>query len=102
MSRFVLLFAVVTAFAGFLRPALAGDAVLEDTKARKLYLTKCAKCHKLYEPKKYSDADWEKWMGKMTKKSKLNSAQTELLTRYLETLRNETNATNHLMPQPPK
>ena len=55
--------------------------------ARKLAVTKCAKCHKFYEPQDYSETDWRAWMEKMNRKSKLKPAQAELLLRYMETLR---------------
>ena len=54
---------------------------------QKLYLTKCAKCHELYDPKEYSDADWELWMNKMKRKSKLKPDQFELIYNYTEKLR---------------
>ena len=64
----------------------AGD---ETTVARRLYISKCAKCHKFYDPAKYSDEDWEKWMGKMSKKAKLTPEQAKALSRYIEnTFRN--------------
>jgi hypothetical protein len=56
----------------------------EEAKARKLYLTKCAKCHKLYDPTRYTDKDWEVWMGKMTSKAKLSRSQAQLLSNYIE------------------
>ena len=55
--------------------------------ARKLYVLKCAKCHELYDPKKYSDADWEMWMNKMKKKSKLKPEQFGAIRAYTEKLR---------------
>ena len=55
--------------------------------AEKLYVLKCAKCHELYDPKKYSDADWNFWMIKMRKKSKLKPDQFDLILSYTETLR---------------
>jgi len=60
---------------------LAGD---EPTAARKLYLAKCAKCHKLYDPATYSDEEWSKWMTKMTRKAKLTPEQAQKLSRYIE------------------
>jgi hypothetical protein len=50
-------------------------------------VAKCAKCHKFYEPKNYSDADWEVWMGKMSRRSKLKADQEEALKRYLDDYR---------------
>lgn len=68
--------------------ALAGARAAElsptERKAAKdLYEIKCAKCHKFYEPTAYSPTEWDDWMKKMSRKSKLKPAQEELLTRYL-------------------
>ena len=51
--------------------------------ARKLYLGKCAKCHKLYDPAKYSDRNWDLWFGKMSKKAKLTANEQRLLSDYI-------------------
>ena len=61
---------------------------LETVTARKMYFAKCAKCHELYNPKVYSDAEWDSWIKKMGKKSKLKPAQLQLLVRYTDALRN--------------
>ena len=75
---------------------LAGTAVLatrlsagdftpeEEARAKKIYVGKCAKCHKFYEPRAYTDADWRRWMIVMGNKSKLKEADAELLNRYLD------------------
>lgn len=65
----------------------AGITGPELAAAKKLYLTKCAKCHKLYDPVNYPDEDWDRWMLKMAKKAKLKPAQAEAVARYAETLR---------------
>jgi Dihaem cytochrome c len=58
----------------------------QDAKAaRKLYTSKCARCHKLYDPANYSDTEWRTWMDKMNRKAKLKPDQVELLSRYLDT-----------------
>ncbi len=59
----------------------------EISRARKIYVTKCAKCHRFYDPEEYSDSDWEKWMKSMAEKSKLKPEQEALLTRYLKAYR---------------
>ncbi len=59
----------------------------EMTEARRIYVAKCAKCHKFYEPKSYNDADWQKWMDSMSRKSKLKADQEDLLKRYLQAYR---------------
>lgn len=72
-----------------LSAALAGAEPLTPPQlkaARKLYTTKCAKCHQLYDPKSYSQAEWQAWVQKMSRKAKLKPDQEELLFRYWETL----------------
>jgi len=59
----------------------------DSTAARKIYVAKCAKCHRFYEPKSYAEPDWRVWMEKMNAKSKLKPAQAELLNRYLDAYR---------------
>ena len=59
----------------------------EVAAARKMYVAKCAKCHKFYEPTNYSGPDWGTWMEKMSVKSKLKGEQASLLTRYLDAYR---------------
>ena len=70
--------------AGCSGPASTTDGQDEMAQARKLYVAKCAKCHKMYDPAKYSDEEWQKWMTKMTRKSKLKPEQAEMLSRYIE------------------
>jgi len=82
-ALFVLL--VVLTFSGCAQSPPEPDIPLTGPEAgRKLYVAKCAKCHKLYDPAKYSDAEWSKWMGKMTKKAKLTPEQTALLATYVD------------------
>ena len=70
-------------------PAARADELTgkDITAARKIYVAKCAKCHRFYEPTNYSEPDWRVWMEKMNAKSKLKAAQAELLNRYLDTYR---------------
>jgi cytochrome c553 len=82
---FVLLFALLSAAAS---PAAAEQLTTNEAAgARKLYVAKCAKCHKFHEPKNYTDADWEVWIGKMSRRSKLKANQEQVLKRYLEDYR---------------
>jgi cytochrome c553 len=76
------------ALAVFAQPAFAGELTLKErAAARKVYVAKCAKCHKFYEPRNYSEADWGLWMDKMSRKSKLSAEQEALLKRYLNAYR---------------
>jgi hypothetical protein len=65
----------------------AGLSPQELSVASKLYINKCIRCHKSYEPKAYSNDQWDLWMGKMSKKAHLASAQESLLRRYLAAYR---------------
>ena len=70
-------------------PAESADQLTakEISTARKIYVAKCAKCHRFYEPANYSEPDWRTWMEKMSKKSKLEEEQARLLTQYLAAYR---------------
>ena len=63
----------------------SGDLSSEEAKAaRKLYIGKCAKCHKLYDPGRYTDPQWDRWMKRMGDKARLKPDQRELLARYIQ------------------
>ena len=69
-------------------PARAAELSAKEIKdAKKIYTSKCAKCHKFYDPAAYDQSEWDEWMQKMRKKSKLKPDQYELLSRYLDTVR---------------
>jgi cytochrome c5 len=84
---FLLLSAILAAWNIEAADPAAPLSAQETRSAQKLYNTKCAKCHKFYNPDHYSAEDWKMWMEKMGKKSKLKPPQYELLSRYLETFR---------------
>jgi len=72
-----------------------GNGKLKDrqwAEARNLYLSRCTSCHRLYDPRNYSDDEWKLWMAKMSRKAKLDPNQKELLYRYLEDYRAVTTA----------
>ncbi len=65
----------------------AGLTVEDVHNATKLYVTKCARCHKFYEPSVYHQAEWNDWMRTMSKKSRLKQDEDWLLSRYLNVIR---------------
>lgn len=71
------------------QPVASADELTakEIASAQKIYVAKCAKCHRFYEPTNYAESDWRTWMEKMNKKSKLKEEQASLLTRYLDAYR---------------
>jgi hypothetical protein len=85
MSKLCLWFAALAVAC----PAAHADelAAKEIAAAQRIYVAKCAKCHRFYEPTNYSEPDWRAWMEKMNRKSKLNGEQAGLLARYLDVYR---------------
>ena len=82
-------------------PAKDAGVPQDETKAgRKLYVAKCAKCHKFYEPANYSDEEWQVWMKKMSKKSKLKPEQEAMLSRYIEETFRPAGKTNNPASRP--
>ncbi len=67
----------------------SGFSEVDRKKANDLYLTKCTKCHKLYDPKSYNDEQWDGWMKKMKKKAHLSGEQDALIRQYLDSLRSQ-------------
>jgi hypothetical protein len=73
-----------------LPPLPAGRQLIppeQERQAVHLYLNKCARCHKFYDPREYTDAAWQSWMRKMSRKAKLEPEQEALLWRYLDAFR---------------
>ena len=66
-------------------PGAAPAATVErtSTDGRQLYIAKCAKCHKLYDPASYSDAEWKIWMSKMSRKARLKPQQEQAIVAYV-------------------
>ena len=83
-------------------PLPPGGALLiaPETAAsgRQLYVNKCARCHKFYDPAGYDAAEWDSWMTKMSKKAKLKPEQTAVLAQYLAAFRTPAIRTNAVVP----
>jgi mono/diheme cytochrome c family protein len=95
-KRILIILIAALGVGGCAMPAVANDPPSNETAAgQKIYVAKCAKCHKFYNPAKYSEADWQMWMTKMSKKSRLKPEQEAALSRYIaENLRRPTAGTN--------
>jgi len=72
------------AFAGCAARAETASATAAAPDGHKLYVAKCAKCHKFYDPANYSDYEWKIWMRKMSKKAKLKPEQQAAVSEYVE------------------
>ncbi len=77
----------------------AGLSAAALDQAGRLYLAKCARCHRLYDPAAYGEAEWRAWMARMSRKARLKQDQEELLSRYLDALRTR-NAVDKPQTQP--
>ena len=55
------------------------------TRGRRLYVTKCSGCHRLYSVEEYSDRDWRHYTREMIAKKKVKLLEKELdcLVEYL-------------------
>jgi cytochrome c5 len=75
--------------AGCSSPAARRVAPVKDdgSEGAKIYIRSCGKCHEFYSPSKYSQAEWDKWMVKMRKKSKLKPADFDRVQEFAQTLR---------------
>lgn len=69
-----------------------GLATSDITGAQRLYVAKCARCHKFYDPLQYDDGEWNRWMRKMSRKAHLSADEDLLLNRYFDALRKSTNS----------
>jgi cytochrome c5 len=68
-------------------PLPAGTAqIISEADAaagRRLYLNKCARCHKFYDPAAYDSEQWDKWMTAMSRKARLKAEERKLLEKFL-------------------
>jgi cytochrome c5 len=86
MNRFVIVLVLVSAA----WPVCAADPAPHP--GRKLYVAKCARCHELYDPAKYSREEWAEWLRKMQRKSRLTANEIAVLQEYADAARARTNA----------
>ena len=55
----------------------------ELMEGKTLYANSCVKCHKLYDPKEYSQEDWTPILIRMQKKARLDDAQITSISHYI-------------------
>lgn len=64
-----------------------GITMENATAGYKLYSEKCASCHHLYQPAKYTIAQWNSILSKMLSKAKVTSEeQQKLIEDYVHAL----------------
>lgn len=67
-------------------PAETAKAVTltpELAEGQNLYENNCAKCHKLFEPKKFTQEEWSPILVRMGKKAHLDAVQMTSITNYI-------------------
>lgn len=55
----------------------------ELAEGQNLYENNCAKCHKLFEPKKFTQEEWTPILVRMGKKAHLDGVQMTSITNYI-------------------
>lgn len=55
----------------------------ELAEGKNLYDNSCGKCHKLYEPKKFSQEEWKPILTRMQKKAHLDDVQMASISNYI-------------------
>lgn len=55
----------------------------ELAEGKSLYENSCARCHKLYEPKKFNQEEWKPILVSMQKKAKLDDVKMASITNYI-------------------
>jgi cytochrome c5 len=64
-------------------PEVTVAASNDIAEGKDLYENNCAKCHKLYSPKDYSDQDWLPILERMKKKAQLSDLQHDKIYAYI-------------------
>lgn len=55
----------------------------ELLEGKSLYENSCVRCHKLYDPKEYSQEEWTPILIRMQKKARLDEAQITSISHYI-------------------
>jgi cytochrome c5 len=66
-------------------PETAAVATLspELSTGKNLYENSCARCHKLYDPKKYTQEEWKPILVRMQKKANVDDVNMASITNYI-------------------
>ncbi|MDA6069618.1 c-type cytochrome [Flavobacterium sp. AC] len=55
----------------------------ELEEGKNLYENSCARCHKLYDAKKFTEQEWKPILARMQKKAKLDDTQMASISNYI-------------------
>ena len=59
------------------------ELTAELAEGKNLYENSCARCHKLYEPKKFTQEEWKPILVSMQKKAKLDDVKMVSISNYI-------------------
>jgi cytochrome c5 len=65
----------------------AAEQPAASPPGKKLYESKCLRCHKDLDPTIYEDMTWKKWLWKMKDKARLDNEEYGDLSDYLKGVR---------------
>ena len=66
--------------------ARPGTSVAELDRGRALYVSRCASCHRLRDPRSERAESWPERVDEMRKRARLNAEEADLLVLYLMTM----------------
>lgn len=61
----------------------SGTSIEHLAKGQAIYSSSCTKCHSIDPPEKYTKAEWDKILPRMSKKAKLTASDSEILGVYI-------------------
>ena len=62
----------------------SADASLEDLiRGREIYTQRCARCHSLFLPERFSMAQWKTSLNKMQPRARINDTEKELILKMI-------------------
>jgi len=64
-------------------PGTTVEEVRELSLGRAAYIGKCSSCHTLYRPEKYTPAEWQSQVVRMSARSKLTKEEEVQVVKYL-------------------
>ena len=59
------------------------ELIPELAEGKNLYENSCVRCHKSFEPKKFTQEDWKPILVKMQKKAHLDDTQMASISNYI-------------------
>ncbi len=65
------------------RDATPEASLQELVKGREIYTERCARCHSLYLPDRFSTAQWKAALDRMQPRARIDSTEKELILKMI-------------------